>query len=755
MALTVTLQGLGAFSATIGQSEYTFTVEIAPSQFSLNAEIATPGPRGEQGIQGDQGIQGVKGDKGDQGIQGIKGDKGDQGIQGIKGDQGIQGIQGIQGEKGDKGDTGDSGVAYATAPITYDAGTKTVGIDPYYLPLTGGTMSGIAVFSTDGTSDSEVGAWGLGTQKSNDHTQFAEVTYGDIFVHNSAGATHLLPTGVQFPDGTTQTTAATGGGDFLPLAGGTMTGNIIFGTAGQYIGKGTFDTSRGGGYGLSLVCSVGYEFNWQAGWLITTEQNSTTPRPLYLDSVAGTTLRAWDAANNVGTEVSHTAITFPDATTQTTAFTGPQDLSAYLLSSTAATTYFTIPTGTTLQYIDGTGALETFPAVGDRYLTSSTSTLTCDSADGKTMTVGTGLSYTAQQDITVLYNNANHMHGTVTSYNASTGVLTFDANTHSGGPGPFSNWEVNVGGVAGAILPVGGTAGQVLSKINSTNFNTEWTTLSYAPIASPTFTGTVTIPAGASISGYQTTLASATTSTAGKIQLATQAEAIVGTDTAKAMTPQTANAVSYLEAYDQQDITALSFNATVSVQSVLQAANYKNLNHGASTAIGSSFLACLNFCTVGQTTQSVGIDWTKKVILSFNLSRSVASPSAGSVFRACLGKTQAGGAVGDLINTGIGIKIEGSGVVQLMAYRSGALVTTNTTYTPNGMECFAVKLVSYGNGTVECFINGTSVGTNTNAPTAIAAAFLYNTTFECQQTAIVATTAQWTISGIKQSFGKR
>jgi hypothetical protein len=286
----------------------------------------------------------------------------------------------------------------------------------------------------------------------------------------------------------------------------------------------------------------------------------------------------------------------------------------------------------------------------------------------------------------------------------------------------------------------------------------------YAPLASPTFTGNPIAPtptAGDNDTSIATTAfvntycPAASDTTAGKVELATDAEAIAGTDTARAMTPQTANAVSYLEAYDQQDVSALGFNASVSVQSVLQAASYKNLNHGASTAIGSSYLACLNFNQVGNTTQSVGINWTKKVILTFNLSRSTASPSAGSVFRACLGKTQAGGAVGDLINTGIGIKIEGSGVVQLMAYNAGALVTNNTSYTPSGTEVFAVKLVSYGNGTVECFINGNSVGTNTNAPTAIAAAFLYNTTFECQQVASVATTAQWTISHIKQSFGKR
>jgi hypothetical protein len=100
-----------------------------------------------------------------------------------------------------------------------------------------------------------------------------------------------------------------GGGDFLPLAGGTMTGAIVFdGTSGQYISKGNFDTERGGNYGISLVCSIGYEFNWQAGWLTTTNQGSTTPRPLYLDSLAGTTLRSWDSATDTGTEVGHTGI---------------------------------------------------------------------------------------------------------------------------------------------------------------------------------------------------------------------------------------------------------------------------------------------------------------------------------------------------------------------------------------------------------------------------------------------------------------
>jgi hypothetical protein len=142
------------------------------------------------------------------------------------------------------------------------------------------------------------------------------VTAGNLAVNLSAYLTDAPSDGSQYArqDGSWSVVTG-GGGSYLPLAGGTMTGAIVFdGTSGQYISKGNFDTSRGGNYGISLVCSIGYEFNWQAGWLTTTEQNSVTPRPLYLDSLAGTTLRAWNSAADNGVEVSHTGINVANAT---------------------------------------------------------------------------------------------------------------------------------------------------------------------------------------------------------------------------------------------------------------------------------------------------------------------------------------------------------------------------------------------------------------------------------------------------------
>ena len=199
------------------------------------------------------------------------------------------------------------------------------------------------------------------------------------------------------------------GGDFLPLAGGTMTGAIVFdGTSGQYISKGTFDTSRGGNYGISIVCSIGYEFNWQAGWLITTEQSSATPRPLYLDSLAGTTLRAWDSSTSTGTEVTHLGITFADTTVQTTAYTGGAGVSS-----------LTAGTGISLDV-----------TTGDVTITNSEPDQTVTLTDGAGITItGTYPSFTIDCDVTQYTDTDARLAlsaGTGISYDNATGIITND-----------------------------------------------------------------------------------------------------------------------------------------------------------------------------------------------------------------------------------------------------------------------------------------------------------------------------------------
>jgi hypothetical protein len=439
-------------------------------------------PRGEQGIQGEQGPQGAKGDKGDrgeQGIQGVKGDKGNTGDQGPKGDTGATG------PKGDKGDTGATGAGvapggsagqvlakidsadYNTEWIDVTSGGGTWGSITgtlsnqtdlqtalnNKLSLTGGSMTGDIAFLVDGNGDdTAVGSFGLGTENTDGKVAYIEPTQIRIYDNDHLIGTSLNGTGITFNDETVQVTA------YDPAV---LNGYVPFN-------------------------SSGYQH-------ITREITNEDVTVGFLDIGAGANedsfikLTSPDAGGSISlnTTFADSFIKFKDDTQQNTAFIPADYLSTsaaystFLTQSSAASTYFPIPTGTTSQYITGTGSLVTFPPLGDRYLTSSTTTLTVDSGNGKTMTVGTKLSYSPQQDITVSYNTANHMHGTVLTYNSTTGVMTWDSNTHSGS-GTYSNWEVNVGGVAGAVLPVGGTAGQVLAKINSSNFQTEWVSLGSA-----------------------------------------------------------------------------------------------------------------------------------------------------------------------------------------------------------------------------------------------------------------------------------
>jgi hypothetical protein len=63
----------------------------------------------------------------------------------------------------------------------------------------------------------------------------------------------------------------------------------------------------------------------------------------------------------------------------------------------------------------------------------------------------------------------------VTSYNSTTGVLVVDVQQHTGA-GTYAVWTVNVGGIDAGAIPSGGTTGQVLAKLSSTNYDDAWVT---------------------------------------------------------------------------------------------------------------------------------------------------------------------------------------------------------------------------------------------------------------------------------------
>ncbi len=96
----------------------------------LTGPIGPAGPQGPAGATGPAGPQGPTGPAGAQGATGPQGPAGPQGDAGLQGAAGPQGATGPQGPTGPTGPTGPSGIVSATAPLSYDANTKTVSVFP-------------------------------------------------------------------------------------------------------------------------------------------------------------------------------------------------------------------------------------------------------------------------------------------------------------------------------------------------------------------------------------------------------------------------------------------------------------------------------------------------------------------------------------------------------------------------------------------------------------------------------------------------
>lgn len=88
-----------------------------------------------------------------------------------------------------------------------------------YLPLAGGAMTG-SITSVGTTHDIEVAGDFFGIQLSADHTQGTMVNFDGLDTYDGASHMFVNPTGLTFPDSTTQTTAYTGGAGVTNFDGG-------------------------------------------------------------------------------------------------------------------------------------------------------------------------------------------------------------------------------------------------------------------------------------------------------------------------------------------------------------------------------------------------------------------------------------------------------------------------------------------------------------------------------------------------------
>jgi hypothetical protein len=154
------------------------------------------------------------------------------------------------------------------------------------LPLAGGAMDPSASITlSDATSDSEVAGWGFGVQVTEDNSQYAYVEPTGFYVHGGGSSTLVTPAGITLHNLT------------------------------QLV-KGSFDNSTGGANGISLICAVGYELNWQGGRLRNVQiAGNGTPQPIFCDSTIEFT------GEDGSITLTGDGIIFPDGT-QTVAWTG-------------------------------------------------------------------------------------------------------------------------------------------------------------------------------------------------------------------------------------------------------------------------------------------------------------------------------------------------------------------------------------------------------------------------------------------------
>jgi hypothetical protein len=380
------------------------------------------------------------------------------------------------------------------------------------------------------------------------------------------------------------------------------------------------------------------------------------------------------------------------------------------------------------------------------------------------------------------------MHGTVLTYDSATGVMTFDANTHSGS-GTYSSWQVNVGGVAGAILPVSGTAGQVLAKINSTNFNTEWISLgtmstepasaylstasavaNYLTISSASSTYqtqagmSAYLSTSAASSTYQTqagmsaylstasavanyltisdaastylTQSSASSTYIAQASFATSTQAQAGTSTTTVISPSTLLDAKYFQG--GKSMVQITWSTSVSGTGATASAQNSNarLNVAPTTATGYAIASAVIANNSRGSGYNSGFDFSKRVQFGVRVARNVASPDTASVFRFSIGKSSATDA-SDLSARGLMIKVAGSGALQLLVHNGTALTTTTSSFTPANSQAYDVIVTSDGAGNCALFVNGSSVATSTGGPTTAGATNAGFLMFEVQNTSVI------------------
>jgi hypothetical protein len=120
--------------------------------------------------------------------------------------------------------------------------------------------------------------------------------------------------------------------------------------------------------------------------------------------------------------------------------------------SGGAGTVTSVSAGTNIS-VTGTATDPIINSLADRYKTNSTTSILIGNGS-RTFTVDANLAYIPLQEVLIVYDTSNHMHGTVTSYSGTT--LIVDVKHHTGS-GTFASWVINLDGTPVDAITGAGT----------------------------------------------------------------------------------------------------------------------------------------------------------------------------------------------------------------------------------------------------------------------------------------------------------
>jgi hypothetical protein len=257
----------------------------------------------------------------------------------------------------------------------------------------------------------------------------------------------------------------------------------------------------------------------------------------------------------------------------------------------------------------------------------------------------------------------------------------------------------------------------------------------YAPLASPALTGTPTAPTAAAATNttqiattafVQQEVPAASTTAAGKVELATNAEAIAATSTA--LVPALATLPAILAKPELRSLAYISLTSVSGsggVTSALVGWGIREMFLG-SLATGRAAFIYSNYATTANLwsrADRTKLDFSKKIwmagkcCLGFGGGTSYLGDS-NTMTRITLGGYNTNG-TGDMSQKGIGFKKVGgtSSAISLTVHNGTTLTDVATTKTCADGEVIDWVIYSDGSGNVTLYINGTQEATTSAGPT--------------------------------------